>query len=176
MFESLQAHESQVSSHENRVFAFNRQATLALMKKIYFASLAYLFLGLGFGVFYREFTKVNHFPESGVTQLSLVHTHLLTLGFMFLLIVLVLEKLFELSAQPLFTPAFWLFNAGLVLSTSIMVWHGIYQVLGKAFETSLSGIAGVGHIAMSLGILGISACLGNQIFVGARPPKNLDVG
>jgi hypothetical protein len=134
------------------------------MKKIYFASLIYLFLGLGFGVFYREFTKINNFPESGQTQLSVVHTHLLSLGFLVLVVILILEKQFILSKQGFFAPAFWLYNIGLVASSTMMVWHGIYQVLSREFGPALSGIAGLGHIVMSLGLLGFMATLGTSLY------------
>lgn len=134
------------------------------MKKLYFASLAYLVIGLGFGVFYREFTKVNNFPEGQYTQLSVVHTHVLTLGFVVLLVVLLLEKVFELSKHGFFTPAFWLYNAGLVVSSTMMVWHGIYQVQGVEWGAAFSGIAGLGHIVMSLGLVGFMATLGSSVF------------
>lgn len=137
------------------------------MKKIYFASLSYLILGLAAGVFYREFTKLNNF-EGEQTQLSVVHTHVLTLGFVFLLIVLLLEKQFELSKHGFFNPAFWLFNAGLVTSSSMMVWHGIYQVQGIEFGAALSGIAGLGHIVMSLGLVGITVTLGSAVLANRR--------
>ena len=137
------------------------------MKKIYFASLAYLILGLAAGVFYREFTKHYDF-EGEKTQLSVVHTHLLSLGFLFLLIVLALEKLFKLTAQGFFNPSFWLFNLGLVTATSMMVWHGIYQVQGVEFGAALTGIAGLGHIIMSLGLVGITVTLGQAIFADSR--------
>ncbi len=137
------------------------------MKKIYFASLAYLVLGLAAGVFYREFTKHYDF-EGEKTQLSVVHTHLLTLGFIFLLIVLLLEKQFGLTKHGFFNPAFWLFNAGLVTATTMMVWHGIYQVLGVEFGPALSGIAGLGHIVMSLGLVGITVTLGSSVFASSK--------
>lgn len=133
------------------------------MKKIYFAALTYLVLGLGFGVFYREFTKMNNFPESGETQLSVVHTHLLSLGFLLLLIVLILEKQFSLSSHGLFNPAFWLFNAGLVTSTAMMVWHGIYQVQGVEFSPALAGIAGLGHMVMTMGLVGFMLTLAPKV-------------
>ena len=134
------------------------------MKKIYIASLSYLVIGLGFGVFYREFTKANAFPEGQYTQLSVVHTHVLTLGFLVLLVVLLLEKVFSLSDHAFFTPAFWLYNAGLVVSSTMMVWHGIYQVLGTEWGPAFSGIAGLGHIIMSFGLLAFMATLAPAVF------------
>jgi hypothetical protein len=138
------------------------------MKKIYFAALSYLIIGLGFGVFYREFTKANNFPEGQYTQLSVVHTHVLTLGFVVLLIVLLLEKSFELSKHGFFTPAFWLYNAGLVVSSTMMVWHGIYQVTGAEWGAAFSGIAGLGHIVMSLGLVGFMATLAPAVLKAAK--------
>ncbi len=142
------------------------------MKKIYFAALAYLFLGLAFGVFFREYTKLNNFPESGETQLSVVHTHLLSLGFLFLLIVLVLEKQFGLSSHGLFNPAFWLFNVGLVTSTAMMVWHGVYQVQGLTFGSALAGLAGLGHITMSIGLLGLVVTLAPHVLSRSSEKSN----
>lgn len=135
-----------------------------IMKKIYIAAFAYLIVGLGFGVFYREFTKANNFVEGGYTQLSVVHTHTLTLGFMFFLILLLLEKSFELSKQGFFAPAFWLYNAGLLASVTMMTWHGIYQVVGNEWSAGLSGIAGLGHMVMTIGLLGFMACLAPSVF------------
>ena len=51
------------------------------MKALYWASIFYLVLGLGAGVFYREFTRANDFPEGEFTQLSVAHTHLLSARF-----------------------------------------------------------------------------------------------
>ena len=47
------------------------------------------------GIFSREFTKLNNF--SGYTVLKSVHTHTLVLGFLFFIIVLLLEKNFTIS-------------------------------------------------------------------------------
>ena len=58
------------------------------MKRLLNASFIYMLAGVASGLFYREFTKLNDFPEGQFTQLGLAHTHLLTLGFIVLLIVL----------------------------------------------------------------------------------------
>ncbi len=65
------------------------------MKKILRTSMIYMILGLSFGVFYREFTKFNNFTEW--TQLKVLHTHTLTLGMFFFLILLLFEKNFNLT-------------------------------------------------------------------------------
>ncbi len=48
------------------------------MRKLYYASLTYLILGLVAGVFYREWTKV--FNAVDRSQLNTLHTHLLVLA------------------------------------------------------------------------------------------------
>ncbi|MFR9117452.1 MAG: DUF2871 family protein [Merdibacter sp.] len=53
------------------------------MKKLMNLSLVYLIAALAFGVFYREFTKLNNF--AGETMLRAVHTHLFMLGVVALL-------------------------------------------------------------------------------------------
>ncbi len=61
------------------------------MKKKYFnLATFYLILGLAMGVFYREFTKINGFE--GKTSLSIIHTHILTFGFIFFILVLLFRE------------------------------------------------------------------------------------
>ncbi|MDN5910646.1 MAG: DUF2871 domain-containing protein [Brevibacterium sp.] len=123
------------------------------MKKIFNAAFAYMIIGVLAGLFYREFTKANDFPEGGATQLSVVHTHLLTLGFIVLLIVLVLDKVFGLSGTKLFSWFFWTYNVGIILTAGMMVWHGSLTVLGQESNAMIAGIAGLGHIALSVGMV-----------------------
>ena len=124
------------------------------MKRYLNISLAYAVAAMVGGVFYREFTKWNGFPEGQFTQLGLVHTHLLTLGFIVLLIVLALEKVFAISRSPkLFAWFFWLYNAGLILTSAMLIWHGTLTVLGRESNAMIAGIAGLGHIAITAGMI-----------------------
>lgn len=105
--------------------------------------------GVASGLFYREFTKINGFPEGEFTQLGLAHTHLLTLGFIVLLIVLALEKVFTISRSPrLFPWFFWLYNAGVILTSGMLIWHGSLTVLGQE-SSAIAGVAGLGHILIT---------------------------
>ena len=121
------------------------------MKKSYYAALTYMILGLVAGVYYREIAKAHGF--TGETQLSVVHTHLLALGMLFFLIVLVLERTFRLSANRWFAPFFWFYNAGLVVTTGVLVYHGTSTVLGGTTGAAVSGIAGLGHILLTAGLV-----------------------
>ncbi|WP_371327265.1 DUF2871 domain-containing protein [Corynebacterium sp. HMSC08A12] len=134
------------------------------MKALYWAAVFYLALGLAAGVFYREFTRVNEFPEGDFTQLSVVHTHLLVLGFIMFLVFLALEKLFGLSRnKKSFQAFYWLYNAGILTTVAMMIWHGSLTVLGKESNAMISGIAGLGHICITVGLVVFVVLLGGAI-------------
>jgi nitric oxide reductase large subunit len=123
------------------------------MNRLFYAAFAYMVLGVSSGLFYREFTKANDFTSDQFTQLSVVHTHLLVLGFIVLLLVLLLEKSFALSESKLFSWFFWTYNVGLVLTATMLVVHGMQQVTGMETNKAISGIAGLGHILLSVGMI-----------------------
>jgi hypothetical protein len=70
-----------------------------------------------------------------------------------LLIVLVLEKTFALSSSRLFRWFFWIYNAGVVLTSSMLVWHGMLQVQGLESSKMIAGIAGMGHMFVGAGFV-----------------------
>lgn len=134
------------------------------MKALYRAAIFYLAFGLISGVFYREFTRANNFPEGQFTQLSVTHTHLLALGFMMFLIFLALEKVFTFSRnKKLFNIFFWLYNAGLLTTVSMLILHGSLTVLGKESGAAISGIAGLGHIMLTIALVIFVVLLGRAI-------------
>ncbi len=133
------------------------------MKKLFYTSFAYMALGVLSGLFYREFTKANGFSDSQFTQLSVVHTHLLVLGFIVMLIVLILEKLFSLSTSKLFSWFFWIYNLGLILTVAMLIVHGMQQVTGADTSAAIAGIAGIGHILLTAGMLLLFLALGERI-------------
>ncbi|UXN30876.1 DUF2871 domain-containing protein [Glutamicibacter sp. M10] len=124
------------------------------MRKLVNFSFIYMILGVASGLFYREFTKINHFPEGQATQLSVVHTHLLMLGFMMLLLVLLLEKAFTLSKhRKMFAWFMGTYNVGVVLTAGMQLTHGIMTVLGIESSAMISGIAGLGHMSITAGMI-----------------------
>lgn len=131
------------------------------MKKLFYAAFAYLIVGLLAGLYYRELTKGTAFESGGDTQLSVAHTHLLVLGFIVMLLALVLDKAFGLSRSRLFPWFFWLYNAGVVVTTGLLVWHGTLTVLGEEAGAMISGIAGLGHIFLTAGTI--------LLFLALRP-------
>lgn len=131
------------------------------MKRLYYAALVYMILGLVAGLYYRELTKAEDF--TGDTQLAVTHTHLLALGMLTFLIVLALEKLFSLSQSKLFSPFFWCYNAGLVITVAMMTVHGTLTVLGQEASAAISGIAGLGHILLTVGLILLFLALGKRV-------------
>jgi hypothetical protein len=131
------------------------------MKKLYYSAAAYTLLGLVAGLFYRELTKAEDF--TGPTQLSVLHTHLLTLGTLVFLIAIALEKVLGLSRGRFFGAFFWTYQAGLVLTTALMTVHGTMTVLGHTAGAAISGIAGLGHILLTVGLVFFFLCLRDRL-------------
>ena len=146
------------------------------MKKILNAAFIYMIAGVASGLFYREFTKLNGFPEGKFTQLGLVHTHLLTLGFIVLLIALVIEKVFRISRSPkLFAWFFWLYNAGVILTSGMLIWHGSLTVLGQESSKMIAGIAGLGHMLLTAGMVVFFVALRRAVLNRAAPAEMVEV-
>ena len=74
-------------------------------RKIFISAATYGILGLLAGFFGRTYTHSMGMEDSN--HLSVLHTHILTLGFFFFLITLALEKLYTLSSQKKLFSAFF---------------------------------------------------------------------
>ncbi|MFC7446773.1 DUF2871 domain-containing protein [Rhodococcus daqingensis] len=139
----------------------------AKMRKSYHAAHIYMILGVLSGLYYREITKINEFE--GDTQLSVVHTHLLTLGMLGFLIVLALDKQFNLSGARQFTYFFWFYNTGIAVTVLAMVFRGTQTVLGNDVPEAVSLVAGLGHIVLTVGLILLFILLGKRLNEPARP-------
>ncbi|MCI6753996.1 MAG: DUF2871 domain-containing protein [Lachnospiraceae bacterium] len=125
------------------------------MKKYLNIAMGYAIAAMAGGVFYREFTKWNHF--TGVTMLSKVHAHLFMLGMVMFLLVALFSQQMELEKEKSFHWFMRLYNIGLPLTVVIMLVRGIVQVkaivLSSGADAAIAGIAGIGHIVLSVGII-----------------------
>lgn len=120
------------------------------MKRLMNASIVYGVLGLIVGgVFYREFTKLNGF--TGFTTLSVVHTHYLMLGMVFLLLSVLVEKNFHFVDNKVLKYLIF-YHIGLILTVFLLTIRGVVQVL--SLDVSSAVLSGIGHL-----ILGISMIL-----------------
>ncbi|CAM4177171.1 DUF2871 domain-containing protein [Helcobacillus massiliensis] len=131
------------------------------MMKNYAAAVMYTILGLVSGLFYREYTK--SIDAVGVkSQLSTVHTHLLALGLLMALIMIALDASLRLSGRRSFTVFFWVYNAGVLLTSVMMVIRGILTLQGKTEEmttAAIPGIAGLGHMLITGGLIALLVAL-----------------
>ena len=125
------------------------------MKRYLNLSLIYAIAAMAGGVFYREFTKYNGF--TGVTALGKVHVHLFLLGMFMFLIVALFASRCELTSFKSFRVFLCTYNAGVVLTAVMLLVRGIVQVLAlplsSGMSSSISGIAGIGHILTGAGII-----------------------
>ena len=131
------------------------------MKRLFNLSFFYLILGLALGVFFREFTKLNDF--SGTTTLNATHTHTLVLGFIFFLVIVILEKVFTISNIKHFNIWLITYNIGLLSLISTLVARGILEILNKDFA-GLPHIAGTSHAILGLSLIWFMIILKKSIF------------
>ena len=126
-----------------------------MIKRYLNTAILYAILAMIFGVFYREFTKFNHF--TGKTNLSVMHTHYFLLGMFFFLFLMLLEQNFGFSSQPNTGKLLVTYQLGLNITALGFLMSGLTQVWGTALsrtmDASISGIAGIGHILMGVSLI-----------------------
>ena len=134
------------------------------MKKIGNTAFAYAIIAMICGVIYREGSKFLELTQP--TTWSLTHTHFFVLGMIFFLIVLLLEKSFNLTQNKKFQAFYIIYNIGLIW-TGIMLWvRGIFDITKDAsvtYDKMISGISGIGHILLGIGIIMFFIVLQKQI-------------
>lgn len=118
-------------------------------------SMIYFIAALVAGVFYREFTKFYQF--SGRTTLSFLHTHLFILGmFLFLILAIFCSIMPQILESKKMKKFYLLMNISLPLFVLTLLVRGIVQVLeidlSSAVNASLSGIAGITHILLTISL------------------------
>lgn len=141
-----------------------------MINKLFTSAAVWTGLGLASGLFYREFTRQTEF--TGVTQLSVAHTHALALGTTILLVVLALAKVFALGADRRLGLFLGLWNGGLALTFTMMLVKGSLQVLDHPLATSkmLAGISGLGHMILTGAFVLFFVILGRAVQTDAAAP------
>lgn len=137
------------------------------MKKLFNTSLFYFVLASVFGVFYREFTKFEGFSDH--TTLSLIHTHLFALGMIVFFIILLMNYVNKNFIKSKYFDKFYItYNVGLLTMVSCLLVRGINEVknisLSNGTDHMISGIAGIGHILLTVGLVFLFLNI-KQIFV-----------
>lgn len=121
-----------------------------MFKKYVNLSGFYLLLSLVLGVFYREFTKFNNFTAN--TTLKSLHSHGLILGFIFFIIILLLDYNFNISNNKYYKAWLIIYNLSLIYTLISLLIRGILQVKGIDF-VGLSHIAGLGHFLLGSSLI-----------------------
>ena len=126
------------------------------MKKLINTSFVYFILAMIAGVFYRECTKFYNVTEK--TTLSVVHTHLLTLGmFLFLILAALFKDNIKLSDNKKFKRFYIFYNISLPFFAIMFIIRGIFQVLSIELSATInaiiSGFAGISHIFMLISFI-----------------------
>lgn len=133
-----------------------------ISKMVFWAAAFYLGLGLLSGLFYREWTRGTEHGGLGATQLSVTHTHALTLGFIVMLIVLLLNLSLGLESKA-FSWFFWVYNIGVFGTWATLFVRGFTTTLGQDLGGALSGIAGLTHILVSIGLVILMVIVGQRL-------------
>ncbi len=125
-----------------------------MIKRCANLALLYAVIAMIFGVFYREFTKFNHF--TGQTSLSFLHTHYFMLGMFFFLALMLAEKVFSFSDRSTGT-LLAVYQLGLNITGIGFLARGLIQIQGsplsRGLDASISGVAGIGHILLGVCIV-----------------------
>lgn len=143
-------------------------------KKLTNTAFCYACVGLALGVFYRELTRMVGFTAE--TALSVLHTHSLMLGMVMALGLLLLERTFSLFSQKRALTAWWLYQTGLIVTLLGLLGRGLFQVTAadtaangyKALNASISGISGLGHIMLAVGLVWLLHLLKKAVEVSPR--------
>jgi len=133
------------------------------MKKLINTSFVYAILAICGGVFYREYTKYMHFD--GKTMLAFVHTHLFVLGMIMFLILALFAINTNLEKNKNFNKFLITYNVGIIGTVIMMIIRGILQVngtiLSSGISSMISGIAGLFHIVLTIGLVMLFMMLKN---------------
>lgn len=131
--------------------------------------ITFLIMGLIGGVFYREFTKI--FKYTAKTPLSVVHVHLIVLGFLFLTILYLIVRSWDSDLNSI-KKIYGHYLLGLTMTVATFMLRGIYTITSEGVklfkDAMLSGVAGLGHL-----ILGVSLVM-LMIRVANHESKNLN--
>ncbi|MGW8048277.1 DUF2871 domain-containing protein [Staphylococcus shinii] len=140
------------------------------MKKLMFSSAFYTLLGMLSGLFYREMSKGENF--SGYSQLNVTHTHLLVLGTIMFLIFMVIEYQLKLTKNSkLFNSFFYIFHLGILVTVAMQYINGIVTIKGFSVSPAIAGIAGLGHIMISIAFILFFVLLNKRINTNSNKLK-----
>lgn len=129
------------------------------MKKLWKTAFAYLIGTTVFEVALAVLLEATGAKAAGSGILArpmglIIHTHLLGLGFFFYLLLLMLDKLFDLTRDSGFRRFEIIYNSGLLLSVAVMLYRSLGEIFTyEANKMVAMGIGTVAHIFVAVGLI-----------------------
>lgn len=137
------------------------------MKRLMYSSALYTLLGMLSGLFYREMSKGENF--NGYSQLNVTHTHFLVLGTIMFLIFMIIEHQLKLTKNmKLFNYFFYVFHLGLLVTVAMQFINGIATMKDFSVSPAIAGIAGLGHILITIAFILFFVLLNKRINANAN--------
>ncbi|MBF7015902.1 DUF2871 domain-containing protein [Staphylococcus durrellii] len=137
------------------------------MKRLMYSSALYTLLGMLSGLFYREMSKGENF--NGYSQLNVTHTHFLVLGTIMFLIFMIIEHQLKLTKNmKLFNYFFYIFHLGLLVTVAMQFINGIATMKDFSVSPAIAGIAGLGHILITIAFILFFVLLNKRINANAN--------
>lgn len=140
-----------------------------MKKRLINTAFIYAIAGLVAGAFYREYTKFLGFTAT--TRLAKVHPHLLVLGMFMFLTVAAFSMSIDFGKSKQFRRFFCFYNTGVIITAAMLFLRGIYEVLylnSKRLDASISGISGLGHIALTVGVVFLFLALKEEVTIDKK--------
>lgn len=132
-----------------------------------YSSALYTLLGMLSGLFYREMSKGENF--NGYSQLNVTHTHFLVLGTIMFLIFMIIEHQLKLTKNmKLFNYFFYIFHLGLLVTVAMQFINGIATMKDFSVSPAIAGIAGLGHILITIAFILFFVLLNKRINANAN--------
>mgnify|MGYP002733122873 CR=1 FL=1 len=149
------------------------------MKKLWNTAFAYLIGATVFEVGLAGILEATGAKAAGAGVVArpmglIVHTHLLALGFVFYIMLMMLEKLFALTRDARFPRFQIVYNAGLVVSALVMAYRSFAEIFGYAVSKGLAmGVGTLAHIAITFALIEFALMLKKAACADAQTKAGL---
>lgn len=125
------------------------------IRNMYRLSIFYFVVALATGLFHHNIEYWTNF--TGISVLKYVHPHSTVLGGFLFLILPLFVKVFSIDKSKHFNHFMIIYNTGLIGSLFFMSFRGVEQLFSlpipKFWNHMMSGLAGISHAILTVGIL-----------------------
>ena len=139
-------------------------------KCLAFTAAVFAALGMMVGIVYHGMMLST---GTGGTAMAATHPMTFALGCGGFLIALGLEKLFAVSESKLAKTAYFVYIVGVAMTVIMLIVRGYFQMSGTELtsgaDAAISGIAGIGHTVLAVGMALFFVALFRRIFAAEKP-------